>query len=813
MDENLRRRFASYLSQGRVILFTGAGFSLAAKSVSGDAIPSAETLTKALWELAFPGVPYDGSSLGDVYEAASSSAGGATKRLMESQLTVDHRTLPSEYRLWFAYPWYRIYTLNVDDLEEAAERAFDLPRPILPVSALTDAHPVGAGAALTVIHLNGRVKDLPNVTFSSRQYGERLAAPDLWYDNLVRELQSHSVLYVGTSLDEPPLWQYVEARGRRRPGRELRPGSFIVVPHLPLARRVGLSQYNISWVEDTFESVTGDLGGLAEDADTGLRALAGRTVPRDEEILIDVAAVRNDSADDEREFLMGREPRWSDISQHGYAVVRAFDNDLVDTLGKAHMRIVLLTGTAGSGKSTSAMRLALGQLAEGQRAYVLNPDSHARFRAIRSAVHVSDADFLLIDNAERFGSSLASLLRELSDAKPDMLVVAALRSGPYERFGLSEALGKDDDVLELTVPNLEDSDIDALIAALDSANRLGALRGKSQEEQREAFRRKFDRQLLVAMIEVTTGTRFGEKVDSECRELEGSAGLVYAVAALASHHRASLTDQEVLTACSGEPAAVLGALSGLLRRHLLVRDKRGAVTLRHKVIADRALEFYRNEGQLAEALRGLMFSLATSSRPGRLRESRQGRLLIHLLSHERLMALLYRTPLGDVDRAAVREVYEGVEALLENDYHYWLQRGSFETEEGDLGLATNFVEQAKVMAPDDPFVRTQWAYTTLKRASRNPVATGALDDVSAAFEELADVIAIRGKHDHYPYHVYGSQGLAWLNRGPLSRDEKVALMDDLRRVVGDGLDRHPDSRILRKLAGDLQHEYLMLATA
>jgi hypothetical protein len=123
---------------------------------------------------------------------------------MHDRLTVDPRTLPNEYRLWFSFPWHRIYTLNVDTLAEAAERAVDLPRRLRPVSALADPGPA-TGDALEVVHLNGRLTDLPNVTFSQRQYGERLSGPDLWYANLVREMRTRPVVYVGTSLDEPPL--------------------------------------------------------------------------------------------------------------------------------------------------------------------------------------------------------------------------------------------------------------------------------------------------------------------------------------------------------------------------------------------------------------------------------------------------------------------------------------------------------------------------------------------------------------------------------------------------------------------------------
>ena len=43
---------------------------------------------------------------------------------------------------------------------------------------------------------------------------------------------------------------------------------------------------------------------------------------------------------------------------------------------------------------------------------------------------------------------------------------------------------------------------------------------------------------------------------------------------------------------------------------------------------------------------------------------------------------------------AIREVYDSLQSLMDWDYHYWLQRGSFEVEIGDIEVAENFLEHA-----------------------------------------------------------------------------------------------------------------------
>jgi hypothetical protein len=117
------------------------------------------------------------------------------------------------------------------------------------------------------------------------------------------------------------------------------------------------------------------------------------------------------------------------------------------------------------------------------------------------------------------------------------------------------------------------------------------------------------------------------------------------------------------------------------------------------------------------------------------------------------------------------------------------------------------------MAPADPFVQTQWAYMTLKRASRNATDPSASHEAEAAFEELRDVIESRGRKDYYPFHVYGSQGLAWVKRAPLARDHKVQELLRIRRVLDTGLDLHPANRELTTLRSDVDREYLGMAVA
>lgn len=132
-------------------------------------------------------------------------------------------------------------------------RRFQLPRKLVPISAVTTVpnqlQSRDPSNTLEIIHLNGTLDDVPhNVTFSATQYAERLARDEPWYTLLVQDLIGRPVVFIGTSVDEPPIWQYVEKR-RTRGGKseqELRPKSYLITPSLSKAKQAFLSEIQYS---------------------------------------------------------------------------------------------------------------------------------------------------------------------------------------------------------------------------------------------------------------------------------------------------------------------------------------------------------------------------------------------------------------------------------------------------------------------------------------------------------------------------------------------------------------------------------------
>ncbi len=355
------------------------------------------------------------------------------------------------------------------------------------------------------------------------------------------------------------------------------------------------------------------------------------------------------------------------------------------------------------------------------------------------------------------------------------------------------------------MPHLTDADIGALLHVLDRENRLGLLKGKGREEQEHLFRQQAGRQLLVAMIQATSGRRFEEKVIEELEGLEGEARYIYALIAVASNFRFALTSEDILIGCGDRSNQALNIIDQLARRNVVIRvdGKEGLVRARHRVIAEIILNELQKTGQLAEVLVGLTQVAAIKVNASMPRSTRPWRLLRSLISHD----FLKRT----VNVALARNIYGSIEQLLSWDSHYWLQRGSLEVEVDEVSTAENFLNQAKSLAEDDPLIETEWAYLLFRKAILSPGSAVAPELAKQATASLEDLIERRGRTDPYPYHVLGSQGLSWSRRGISLRENRAAYLRKLVDFMKQGCERHPKSSDLASLRNDLQGELLSLA--
>lgn len=318
------------------------------------------------------------------------------------------------------------------------------------------------------------------------------------------------------------------------------------------------------------------------------------------------------------------------------------------------------------------------------------------------------------------------------------------------------------------------------------------------------FREYSGRQLLVAMISATSGARLQDKVPDEFFDLPDDSQRAYALVALATTFRYSLSRQDILIALNDSTNEAINTIDALLRRHLLIERPPGSglIQVRHRVIAELLRDELQKRGQLTDAVFGLAFLAATHTPPSTARRGRALRLLRAVINHD----FLFRT----LNLEASKVLYQQLEDLLASDPHYWLQRGSLEVEFGDLRLAENFLSQARGLSAGDLLIENEWAYLLFRKAIDVPGSSQAPALVREATEILENIIQHPAAQPH-PFHVLGSQGFAWSRRGISRQEEKARYLRAIMAKVELGVDRYPKNEDLKQLRDDLRREYLALA--
>ena len=660
------------------------------------------------------------------------------------------------------------------------------------------------------MHLNGCLPGPPDsLTFSETQYAERIANKEPWYARCVADLTTRPVIFVGTELREIPLWQHMELRKQRvTPRIDRRPGSILVTPSLSPSRQELLQEFRVEWYEGTAESFASDVLAKLDDAPARgfaflqdySRSLGRTTLP----LVSDLAA---DHPNLETNYLAGEEPHWSDVLT-GRAVERSFDVDLYGAAkeileGKKERTALVVAGTAGTGKSTALMRLALALVGEGVPVFWVDRDSRVAPHVIRERVkRESSRAALIVDDADLYGRQMAGVVLDLVASRPGLLCVIAARSTKIDAIKHSIGRARTVTLQEHIVPGLSDEDIDKLIGVLDRFHRLGILKGKSHAERRRALAEHAGRQLLVAMINATSEERFEEKAKNEVTDLEGIDRYVYALVCVTSALGHYLTKDEVMLAAGEGGGDAAGSLDALVARRLIVaRPPRYEYRARHRVIAELVLEHLQVLKELKDTLVGLAFAAGSKVNPAMRKQERPWRFLNRLMNHEFLGRVL-----GVMD---AREVYVEIEGLVAFDYHYWLQRGSLEVQRGDLALATQYLDQARSLAPTDFLVQTAYGYLLMCKAIEHPGRQHAGAWLEEGMNLLEGVIAERGKDTAYPYHVLGTQGLAWAEVEPsLTGAAKRQFLGEILEKVKKGFDLHPTSKALEELIPVMKREIL-----
>lgn len=829
IDEKLLVRSVRY---NQAVLFLGAGFSVDATNSTNLALPAGDDLARDLWTWMGYAKKYgewvtSSGRLDKVFDVARKTRGDrALLEFLQDRLRVN------SYAEWYKYLskpfWRRIYTTNVDQLVERVY-ADTSTTPLHVVNAVTGRY-VGRDqylSKLQYVKLNGDLNDsLDVVTFGTRQYAKRSSEYDAWYDHFVRDYSMHCTILIGTQLDEPLFWEAIESRqGRKGAARELRLKSFLISPSISPITADSLDDFNVVPVETTGEKFMQYLSSVVEPLPPIKEILTFTAPERAEYFKYDSGKERGDELksffsafkrvhiqDPPKShrslYLLGTAPTWEDLSlgldarREVTVDVQAKLTELVESA--ASCPLVIVDGHRGAGKSTLCMRVALNMSAAGHLVFHgFGEDMPPPYVLARALSIIDQTAILVIDDADWFANKTEALLEECRKLNKPPLVLLALRTNSLY------LVPKEIEAARLSIGDLTEPDIKAVVEVLTAEDKLGVVSGKPKSEIYKQFRDRARKQLLVALMEVTSGEDFHKIVNQEFSEIEPpELRLTYLVACLASAEGASLSRDQLVAVTTLTPAQLLSAVQNELRQVLVAlpgSDDRWVA--RHQLIAETVVE-QAAKTQLADAYTGILSVLAHDMDPNAKKGEgkRWYSLYKRLISH----AVIYRRFSKNVTEA--RAIFEAVAPLVRNDAHFWLQYGSLELEYGEVRFAVPHITMAAGLAPEDHLIRNALGHLklVLGRDASN------LEDAIRLREEgetiLLELIDEWGDDNPYPYHTLVSHLMQWLKRWEPNRAKLIKEFESLRSIVNQGSQRHPQDDRLSELREHVEYRYLSLAS-
>lgn len=581
------------------------------------------------------------------------------------------------------------------------------------------------------------------------------------------------VVFMGDSLASLNLWSHITDRPTSH--RLSRPPAFVVCPQVNDAELALLNLYGVEWIQSTVSSYVQDYlaPGRQELADGLKRQVKRRSYPAASAISLSTLLVNAKEGD--KTFLLGRAPRWGDVLG-GFAarlsVVDTLEAALVASAGKD---IQVVMGTAGSGRTTSMMQAAVGMRGDGQSVGWIDSTVTIGIPEIVEEVHREDFDVVFVDDVDVFGTRAQRLVEQLAmPVGRKRKIVVGVRS---VRAHLIESLPRR---RQYALSKLTSGDIEELVEVLRRNNAI-ADRRQSDYDVRQSITGVAEGQLLVAMIQATSGLPFNKKVESEFASLSPVEQSIYAALAITSAEREAMTENQILASALGDPHEAWNAFNRLVRSNLVRRQSGTArFEVRHRVVAEAVRSYLRSIGQLKTAVMSVARTFADSAFDHRDSGDPDRRTLIRVINHSYLQQLRLAA-------SEIREIYDEVQDVLDGDFHYWLQRGAFEVETGNDREALHALTTAMTTmgGEDDTRVLTEYSYLRFQLAKKYPsIETTAM--AQDAIYDLGKVILRAGENSPHTFVVLAREGITWLMDAPLlaaRRDELKAEVSRLLRLA------------------------------
>lgn len=680
----------SEISSGRAVLVFGAGASITSKGRNGRDIKHSAALAPVIADAA--GLLYDNEDLSDVMEAARSILGDARLKLIFE--TEYSNCSPSrELEALFNLSWRRIYTFNIDDAVRHVPKRSRVQN-LKFYNALKDRRDEPRGySECQVVHLHGYVEDYTSgFIFSLSDYAKHASRRYGWYERLGEDFHDYSVVFVGSQLDEPLLFQHIKAV---LSSYDLAGRSYLITPKpLSPVRARSLEQNDIFHLPATLAEFS---NSLKSDFPSGVRpediesaTLSGLVGQADSYTRKDIDALRNFFPVSRaqlqrrhpvevqnrrliRNFFEGYGPSWPVLLSKANVRLKAYGaiQTQFSAYSGGHGRLFVVLGESGSGKSTCAMQLALEFSDENKQTLVFEYREQAgtlreSLKSLRKFVE-GQTCIVLFDDFHVYADELGEIISEEHFAFVKFLSSARL-SDWHARMGMQFPKH----VVSAELKRFEDADIDGIIAKVLENLPVPAFKKLSPEERRLRLQ-KSKKQLLIALKEATESRGFTEIIDDEFATVRHrDARSLFYLVGVPTVARSGILPASAETIYSSEKREI--PFGEALKNHLsgmVDIGNSGRLVARHEVYAKHIID-NGDFREIVDALRRILDYFARYETPVIRHISKlDGQLFKYILNNKSIYDLY--SGHGNADLAT--EFFESFAVTFQLDGHFWLQYG------------------------------------------------------------------------------------------------------------------------------------------